>query len=99
MDLKAKYLSDTCSDPIDFLYQLRQTTESIGGDTEYSENGEFVEYDVAIEAVKKANDIFIERACEFLKSYRQNIHDGIGYIAGIVNDETIEDFKTYMKGE
>ena len=44
-------------------------------------------------------DAFIEKACEFLKSYRQDTKDGMGYIPGIVNDKTIEDFKTYMKGE
>ena len=44
-------------------------------------------------------DAFIEKACEFLKSYRQDTPDGLGYIAGIVNDKTIEDFKNYMKGE
>ena len=44
-------------------------------------------------------DAFIEKACEFLKSYRQDTYDGMGYIAGIVNDKTIEDFKKYMKGE
>ena len=44
-------------------------------------------------------DAFIEKACEFLKSYRQEIYDGLGYIAGIVNDKTIEDFKKYMEGE
>ena len=44
-------------------------------------------------------DAFINRACEFLKSYRQDTPDGLGYIAGIVNDKTIEDFKNYMKGE
>ncbi len=42
-------------------------------------------------------DAFIEKACEFLKSYRQEIDDGLGYIAGIVNDETIEDFRKYME--
>ena len=35
----------------------------------------------------------IEKACEFLKSYRQDTFDGTGYISGIINDETIEDFK------
>lgn len=35
----------------------------------------------------------IEKACEFLKSYRQDTLDGTGYISGIINDETIEDFK------
>ena len=44
-------------------------------------------------------DAFIEKACEFLKSYRQEIYNGVGYIAGIVNNETIEDFKKYMRGE
>ena len=42
---------------------------------------------------------FIEKACEFLKSYRQDTPDGTGYIAGIINDKTIEDFRKYMKGE
>jgi len=46
-----------------------------------------------------SNDAFIEKACQFLKSYRQDTYDGTGYIAGIVNDKTIEDLKTYMKGE
>lgn len=55
------------------------------------ENMENVEY------IRK--DAFIEKACKFLKSYRQDILDGTGYIAGIVNDKTIEDFKNYMKGE
>lgn len=44
-------------------------------------------------------DVFIEKACDFLRSYRQNTCDGMGYIAGIVNDKTIEDFKNYMKKE
>lgn len=43
-------------------------------------------------------DAFIKKACEFLKSYRQDTPDGFGYIAGIVNDKTIEDFRNYMKG-
>ena len=53
--------------------------------------------ETAVEYIRK--DAFIEKAAEFLKSYRQEIYDGVGYIAGIVNDETIEDFKNYMKGE
>lgn len=44
-------------------------------------------------------DAFIEKACEFLKSYRQDTLDGTGYIAGIINDKTIDDFVNYMKGE
>lgn len=43
-------------------------------------------------------DALIEKACKFLKSYRQDTFDGCGYIAGIVNDKTIEDFKKYMEG-
>ena len=41
----------------------------------------------------------LRRPVIFLKSYRQDIFDGIAYIAGIVNDKTIEDFRKYMKGE
>ena len=94
MDLKAKHLIDTCSDPIELLRQLRQTTEPIGGSTVYDEDGEFVEYDVAIEAVKKANDAFIEKA--------------VNYIAENLRKDTVErsqtkakfihNFKNYMKG-
>ena len=90
MDLIAKYLSETCLDPIEYLRQLRQTTEPIGGGTEYCEDGELVEYDVAIEAIKKATDAFIEKACEWLENNLQGIVGGSIYI---------EDFKEYMKGE
>ena len=65
MDLKAKYLSEHVSDPVEFLRQLRQTTEPIGGGTEYREDGELVEYHVAVEAVKKANNAFIEKALKW----------------------------------
>ena len=44
-------------------------------------------------------DAFIEKTVKFLKSYRQDTLDGMGYIAGIVNDKTIEDFKNYMEGK
>ena len=40
----------------------------------------------------------IENACEWLKNYRQDTPDGLGYIAGIVNDKTIEDFRKIMYG-
>ena len=39
----------------------------------------------------------IEKACKFLKSYRQDTLDGAGYIAGIMNDKTIEDFRKAME--
>ena len=68
MDLKAKYLSNKCSDPIEFLNQLRQTTEPIGGGTEYSDDGELVEYEVAIIAIDKVTNSLIEKACEWWKN-------------------------------
>lgn len=49
-----------------------------------------------VEYVNKGN--FIDKACEWLKSYRQDTSDGAGYIPGIINDETIEDFKKVMGG-
>lgn len=40
----------------------------------------------------------IDKACEFLKSYRRDTPDGMGYIPGIVDDETIKDFRKAMEG-
>lgn len=91
MDLKAKYLSETCSDPIGFLNQLRQTTEPIGGGTVYSEDGELVEYDVAVEAIKKATDAFIEKAWDW-------VEDNI--LSSNQQDKSLlyyEKFKKYLK--
>lgn len=90
MDLRAQHLSETCSDPIEFLNQLRQTTEPIGGSTVYDEDGELVEYDVAIEAVGKANNAFIKKALLFLVKHRNFIS---------FSDMFINDFENYMKGE
>lgn len=42
-------------------------------------------------------DIFINKTCEFLKSYRRDYPDGTGYVEGIIDDRTIEKFKEYMK--
>lgn len=42
-------------------------------------------------------EIAIEKGCVFLKNYRQDTPDGTGYIAGIVNDKTIEDFREFMQ--
>ena len=94
MDLKAQYLSETCSDPIEFLNQLRQTTEPIGGSTVYDEDGELVEYDVAIEAVRKANDAFIEKAYKYLSYHLDTSKIDVNY-----KFEFIEEFRKYMKGE
>ena len=49
------------------------------------------------ESYKQGYKDAVDKACEFLKSYRQETPDGMGYIAGIVNDETIEDFRKYME--
>ena len=68
-----------------YQYEFAQGIEDEGGIKN------FVEY--------TRTDAFIEKACGFLKSYRQDTYDGMGYIAGIVNDKTIEDFRKYMKGE
>lgn len=99
MDLRAQHLSETCSDPIEFLNHLRQTTEPIGGGTVYSEDGELVEYDVAIEAVGKANDAFIENAVEWLMEHKEVVETEDNGIMGWIPDYFIDDFKKYMKGE
>jgi hypothetical protein len=51
----------------------------------------------AFAAVEIAKKEVIDKACKWLKSYRQDAHDGTGYIPGIVDDKTIEDFKQAME--
>ena len=81
--------------PEKIYLQDSMSTDTIGDlwpewfDAEVSDNS--IEY--------TRTDAFIEKTCKFLKSYRQDTNDGMGYIAGIINDKTIEDFKTFIKGE
>ena len=42
------------------------------------------------------NDI-INKVCDYLKTYRRDTEDGTGYIAGIIDDKTIEDIKKIME--
>lgn len=51
----------------------------------------------AWEAIELAKNDVIDKACEWLKQYRQDTPDGTGYVAGIVNDKTIEDFRKAME--
>ena len=44
-----------------------------------------------------ADKTMLDKVCEYLKSYRQDTYDGTGYIAGIVNDKTIEDLRKAME--
>lgn len=52
---------------------------------------------ISLISAEQAKKQMIDRACSFLKSYRQETPDGMGYIAGIVNDKTIEDFRKAMQ--
>ena len=102
MDLRAQHLSETCSDPIEFLNQLRQTTEPIGGSTVYDEDGELVEYEVAIEAVEKANKAFIEKACKYIGEHVEYYmkKDKTCYVPlcpQFATKSFIEDFIKYME--
>ena len=53
--------------------------------------------DSCMEMAQFVEEQLIEKTCKFLKSYRQDTPDGFGYIAGVVNDKTIDDFKKYME--
>ena len=44
-----------------------------------------------------ADRTMLDKVCDWLKSYRQDTYDGTGYIAGIVNDKTIEDLRKAME--
>ena len=50
----------------EFLEHFRCTTEPIGGGTEYAEDGELVNYDVAVEAVKMTKETMTDKVCEWL---------------------------------
>ena len=39
----------------------------------------------------------INKVCDYLKTYRRDIEDGAGYIAGIIDDKTIEDVRKLME--
>ena len=76
MDCLAQvFISVRYSNPIEFLNQLRQTTEPIGGGMVYCDNGEYVEYDVAVDAIGKAQRQIIDKACDWL--YNTSIEDMI----------------------
>lgn len=90
MDCLAQIMSEKYSNPIEFLNQLRQTTEPIGGGMEYCDDGEYVEYDVAVEAVKKAQKQLVDSAVEWLNKY-------LFYLDK--KDDIINNFKQSMKGE
>ena len=39
----------------------------------------------------------VNKVCDYLKTYRRDTEDGTGYIAGIIDDKTIEDVKKIME--
>ena len=99
MDLKAKHLSDKCSDPIEFLNQLRQTTKPIGGGTEYSDDGELVEYEVAVIAIDKMTNALIEKACEWLLNHNDYLENPYVNVTSFNMAKLVADFRKAMKGE
>ena len=83
-----------------WLHKDTKYSTSDGGFGYQYEFAEGIEDEGGIESFVEyvPTDAFIEKACEWLKSYRQDTPDGTGYIAGIVNDKTIEEFrKIYRK--
>ena len=39
----------------------------------------------------------VNKVCDYLKTYRRDTFDGTGYIAGIIDDKTIEDVRKLME--
>ena len=46
--------------------------------------------------IKDKNENKIDKVCDYLKTYRRDTEDGTGYIAGIIDDKTIEDVRNLM---
>lgn len=56
-----------------------------------------LKYSVAREVVEKLTDIFIEKACSWLK---ENTYFYVNDYTGSLNEDVlIDEFRTYMKGE
>lgn len=55
--------------------------------------------DVSVEYIR--TDAFIEKACEYFRTKKKCVFACIGedVYHSLLNEEEIEDFKTYMKGE
>lgn len=64
----------------------------ITGDTYYANDAFFSK-----KGAQWQKEQMIDKACKWLKSYRQDTPDGIGYVAGIVDDKTIKEFKQAME--
>ena len=78
--------------------------ESIEECSKFLEGETFIYNDTECVVLSDAEECYvlgykkaIEKACEWLKSYRQDTSDGTGYIAGIVNDKTVEEFRKAME--
>ena len=96
MDILAQIMSEKHENPIEFLNQLRQTTEPIGGGMEYCDNGEYVDYDVAIEAVKKAQKQLIDKLEDWLAN---NICNAYNFRGDDISATFMNDCIKAMKGE
>lgn len=48
-------------------------------------------------AIKEKYESMTDKVCDYLKTYRRDTEDGTGYIAGIIDDKTIEDVKKIME--
>ena len=47
--------------------------------------------------IKEKYESMINKVCDYLKTYRRDTEDGTGYIAGIIDDKTIEDVRKLME--
>lgn len=47
-------------------------------------------------AIKEKYESMVNKVCDYLKTYRRDTEDGTGYIAGIIDDKTIEDVRNLM---
>ena len=89
-----KYLRE---DVVNDIIRIAEDYAYLAGANWQSEQDEtFIEH-VELNAYSNGFKDAINKACEWLKSYRQDTYDGIGYIAGIVNDKTIEEFRKAME--
>lgn len=61
-----KYWDEQTQDPQEFLQALRCTTEPLGGSVEYDEEGDLVDYEVAVKALEKQKKQTIEEVVKYI---------------------------------
>ena len=97
MDYIIQYWKEKETNPVEFINHFRCTTKPIGGGTENDDDGEFVNYEAAIDAISIAKKELINKACEWLDN-NKHLHKELSF-GSLSTDwnKFIKEFKKAME--